>query len=181
MHTDLQEVADGRVRMLAHKATLNHEIVDMLSNEIVIETAKSGKVKDALMGTLTAERVVVTSQGVAVHPETGELITEPDHTMRLEGVKTWGGLIKNVRATGAAVQVSAQFNNSNTQNNVISGGRSFEARMREAERKYKEENGKGSVIDAEEVEEEETDEEEGVDKTLDDPDAVDEDEDDDEE
>ncbi|HXN71529.1 MAG TPA: hypothetical protein VN861_03135 [Candidatus Acidoferrales bacterium] len=186
MHTDLQEVADGRVRMLAHKATLNHEIVDMISNQIVIEAAKSGKVKAALDNVLGAKRVVVTSAGVAVHPDTGELITEPDVAMQNEGIKTWSSIAKNIRAQGAAVQVNAQFNNSNTQNNVISGGRSFEARRRAAaERRGVVVDGNGGagtvVADAEtqeELDEELPDGETNIE--LDDADEIDDDTEDEE-
>lgn len=172
MHTDLEEIGEARVRMLAAQASVSHDIVDMVSNGIAIEVGKSGRVRDALNAALTAKRAVITSAGAAVHPVTGELITEPDVQSQLDGVKTWGSLIKNARASGGGVNIGVNVAQSNTQNTVVSGGRSFEARRRAAAER------RGVVVDgnsggtgtmvAEAVE--------GDEEELDDPDDVDDDE-----
>jgi hypothetical protein len=173
------EVALAKLRYQAHVASVSHSVVDMYVNEELIAVARGGGIRKALDGALSAQRILVSSQGVVLDPKTGEPITEPDHATQLEAVQTYGTLAKNVRPNSPSVVANIQNNNSNTQNNLIGGGRSFEAQMREAERRHKQEHPEeDKPIDAEF---EEMDEEEEPSSGLDDPDAVDEDTDDEDE
>src|ERR1700722_13136905 len=173
------ELALSKLRMLSYTQSINNDVLALANNEALLSVSRSGHVEGALNGALQAERMLVTSGGVVVDPLTQQPITEPDHSTRLEAVRTFSRLVKDNRPSGPMVAINTAINNSNTQNNLIAGGRSFEARMREAERRHKAEQAKGDApVDAEF---EEIDEEESSVDALDDPDAVDEDDEDEEE
>jgi hypothetical protein len=171
------DVALAKMRMQAHIASVSHDVVDMVVNEELLAVARGGGIRRALDGALDAKRVLVSSQGVVIDPVTKEILTEPDHATQLEAVRTMSTLTKNLRPTGPAVVANIQNNNSNTQN-IIGGGRSFEARRRAAA----ERRGAVVVAEAEEVDEDEVDDEDVLDGDveLDDPDDVSDDESDDE-
>jgi hypothetical protein len=172
------EVKSALMRVHAEKAKVGHEMVDIVINRELMASVKDGTLRDALKGAMTATRILVTSAGVAVDAQ-GNPLTEPDHAMRIEGAKTLGKLIRDIRPTSPAVVANIQNNNSNTQN-VIAGGRSFEARRRAAAERRGVVD--GGVAAAEQVEESDNtlDGEEVEDVELDDPDAVDEEESEDE-
>jgi hypothetical protein len=173
LHLSIDQVNDAIVRVQMHNASLSHEAVDLAINEEVLMSVRRGQLRTVLHDAMRAERTLITSGGVISDPVTGVPLTEPDHGMRLEAIKTLPSLLKSIRPTSAGVQINTAINNSNTQNNVIGGGRSFEARMREAERRHKAEQSNGSEpvdVDFEEVEELESN------AVLDNPDEVDEEE-----
>jgi hypothetical protein len=173
----------ARLRMLAYTASISNDVVALANNEELLAVARGGGVREAINGALKADRILVSSQGVVLNPTTNEPITEPDHAMRLEGVRTYSRLLKDNTPTGPAVQVNTAINNSNSQVNVIGGGRSFEARRRAAA----ERRGVVPVAEAEELPEDEIEDEsevldgEFVGVRLDDPDEIDSTEDDEEE
>jgi hypothetical protein len=170
-----EEFKLSRARLSAYEASVSNSVVALTTNEVLLSVARSKELEGAIKRGLTAQRVVVTSQGVAtVTDADGNQvpITEPDHATQLEAVRTHGNLLKANQPTGPAVQVNTAINNSNTQNNINVGGRSFEARRRAAAERRGVVD--GGVAVAEMVEESE-DTAEGEDVELDDPDEVDED------
>jgi hypothetical protein len=164
-----EDLALAKLRMLSYTQSINSDVVALANNEALLSVAKSGHVEGAINGALTAERVLVTSTGVIVDPITQQPITEPDHDTRLAAVRTYTRLVKDNRPSGPMVAINTAINNSNTQNNLIAGGRSFEARRRAAA----ERRGAVAVADATEVEtEDESDE--VIDADYDDPDIAEE-------
>jgi len=180
LHLSIDQVNDAIVRVQMHNASLSHEAVDLAINEEVLMSVRRGQLRTVLHDAMRAERTLITSGGVVTDAQ-GMPLTEPDHGMRLEAIKTLPSLLKSIRPTSAGVQINTAINNSNTQNNVIGGGRSFEARRRAAA----ERRGAVAVADAEEVEVGEESEEvlEGEidDVELDDPDIAEETDDSDDE
>lgn len=170
------ELTLARLRMTAYTASVSNDVLKLAVNEDLLAIAKTGNIRTAIGGALKAERIVVSSQGVVLHPVTNEPITEPDHAMRLEGVRTYSRVLKDNAPVGPAVQVNTAINNSNTQTNIIGGGRSFEARRRAAAERR-------GVAEAEVVDEEDADEplDGEVEVEFDDPDEVDDTPDEDEE
>jgi hypothetical protein len=163
-----EDLALAKLRMLSYTQSINSDVVALANNEALLSVAKSGHVEGAINGALTAERVLVTSTGVIVDPITQQPITEPDHDTRLAAVRTYTRLVKDNRPSGPMVAINTAINNSNTQNNLIAGGRSFEARRRAAA----ERRGAVAVADAEVVDEDEVIDAEDVE--LDDPDIAEE-------
>lgn len=181
LHLTVDQVNDAIVRVQMHNALLSHEAVDLTINEEILGAVRHGQLRTVLQGAMSAERVIVSSQGVVCDPATGRPVTEPDHATRLEAVQAIPSLFRSIRPTGAAVQINTAINNSNTQNNVIGGGRSFEARRRAAA----ERRGAVAVADAEVIEAEDESDEvldgDAEDVELDDPDVAEDSESEDEE
>jgi hypothetical protein len=168
------ELALSKLRMLSYTQSINNDVLALANNEALLSVSRSGHVEGALNGALQAERMLVTSGGVVVDPLTQQPITEPDHSTRLEAVRTFSRLVKDNRPSGPMVAINTAINNSNTQNNLIAGGRSFEARRRAAA----ERRGAVAVADAEVVDDDEIIDAEDVE--LDDPDIAEDAPDDDE-
>lgn len=167
-----EDVKSALMRVHAYKARTSHDAVDVAINAEILSVVRAGGVRKALNDALGADRVLVSSLAGVLTKSDGTPMTEPDHEMRLEAVRTLATVRKSFAPTGPAVQVNTAINNSNNQTNVIGGGRSFEARRRAAA----ERRGAVEVADAEVVEEETEEALEGEDMgvALDDPDAVDE-------
>jgi hypothetical protein len=172
-----EEFKLSRARLSAYEASVSNSVVALTTNEVLLSVARSKELEGAIKRGLTAQRVVVTSQGVAtVTDADGNQvpITEPDHATQLEAVRTHGNLLKANQPTGPAVQVNTAINNSNTQNNINVGGRSFEARRRAAAERRGVVDGGVAVAEAEVVEEsDEALDGEDVEVELDNPDEVD--------
>jgi hypothetical protein len=195
LHITEDDLILAKLRMQAHIASVSHDVVDMVVNEEILSVARSGGIKRALKGAMSADRVLVTRTGVVMDPNTNAPLTVPDHDTRLEAVRTLSTLSKNLRPTSPAIGVNLQVNQNNTQNNLVASGRSFEARRRAAA----ERRGAVAVADAVVVGDEVDEAEEDVDEIeeeigneamdgenlnpnpnpdLDDPDAIDDDDDD---
>jgi hypothetical protein len=101
----------------------------------------------------------------------GNPVFAPDHQTAMEAIKTVRELGELTVPKGGNVNVAVGINN-NANSNGANQGRSFEAMLREAEKKYQLEAGHPGTIDAEIVDEEAT-----PDVALDDPDSVDDDDD----
>jgi hypothetical protein len=173
LRIDAEELELAKLRVQAHAASISTDVVALAVNEEILAVARGGGVRDAINGALRAERVLVTSSGVATVTDADgneTPVTEPDHQTRLEAARTFGKLLKDNQPSGPAVQVNTAINNSNSQTNIIGGGRSFEARRRAAAER------RGvAVADAVPVAEEDADEPldgENVDVELDDPDVA---------
>jgi hypothetical protein len=170
-----EDLALSKLRMLSYTQSVSNDVVALANNEALLSVAKSGHVEGAINGALQAERVLVTSAGVAIHPDTREPLTEPDHDTRLAAVRTYTRLVKDNRPSGPMVAINTAINNSNTQNNLIAGGRSFEARRRAAAER------RGAVTGTAVAEAEVEDEDDKViDAEFDDPDEAEYEEDEDE-
>jgi len=169
-----EDLALSKLRMLSYTQSINSDVVALANNEALLSVAKSGNVEGAINGALKADRVLVTSMGVVIDPITQSPITEPDHDTRLAAVRTYTRLVKDNRPSGPMVAINTAINNSNTQNNLIAGGRSFEARRRAAAERRGAVGGV-AVADAEVV-----DEDEIIDAEFDDPDVAEDTEDEDE-
>jgi hypothetical protein len=158
----------AHLRMLAYTASMSPDVVALAVNEEILAVARGGGVRAAIDGALRADRILVSSQGVVMDPITQTPLTEPDHTTRLEAARTFGRLLKDNTPTGPAVQVNTAINNSNSQVNVIGGGRSFESRRRAAA----ERRGAVAVADAQPINESEAEDVLDGDVELDNPDDV---------
>src|ERR1700722_15753395 len=157
------ELALSKLRMLSYTQSINNDVLALANNEALLSVSRSGHVEGALNGALQAERMLVTRGGGVVAPLTQQPITEPDHSTRLEAVRTFSRLVKDNRPSGPMVAINTAINNSNTQNNLIAGRRSFETRRRAAAER------RGAVTGTA-VAESEAEDDEVIDAEFDDPD-----------
>lgn len=142
------DLALAKLRVQASIAAVSNDIVALAVNEEILSVARGGGVRDAINGALKAERLLVTGSGLVMNPITQTPMSEPDHAMRLEAARTFGKLLKDNQPSGPAVQVNTAINNSNTQNMIVGGGRSFESRRRAAAERRGTESGSGAVAGA---------------------------------
>jgi hypothetical protein len=110
---------------------------------------------------------------IGAYNSDGEPVYERDYHLTIEAVKAAGELAAQVMPkSGGGVAVNVGINNNPNGNGIGGQGRSFEAMLREAEKKYQLTAGDPETIEAEVVEDENKDgveEEETPDVELDDP------------